>query len=542
MNTPKDEIIEKFLKLQGNRPEPIETRRELVSVIEQLDEIYWSEVERIFVNALHQDEHRLFLNKYERVIVDTGYVDDRLVDNPQELKIKLLKELYFESKPNHFYLSQWLNERLRTFIVYGELGIDKKPTLEVGLRGDTKAIYMGRQAIYLKLEHLFRNLPGFSEKAIEAFLSGRLDELIETLESFPAGEDQEKKWQQKRDLVVFRDKLISQARERAKTDEEFLQFDNLRKLDKALEQKRRETGIAVIPRQTLEEVSLDKKLDFLNGELKLIRSLLKLGIAGSGITRTHSVLTSGKKRMTKEDIKTIINSVKEADPTIPDRLNILVAPYVGLGFFEWDRGTIFLPLISTRSEEESIVTGFANYRIMGDALQDNGRLRHLYETKLGRKDFREGFIKDYKNWVLGIGKGYKGALDPDTYNFFKRYIGPSQDNLFAVSEILNISSAERAKLIKECREKLNKGEGGFNEHYMLGILYWKENRSSEALSEIARAVKENPTDGRALYTLGFQCELAGIFDKAKSAYEEILNVAPNTIWHVYASDALEKFR
>lgn len=542
-----DQMVETFVRMKERSKEmSLTARREFTNLLTRLDELYWSRVEQVLIGSLQEGQDRFVLNKYERLLVDGGVLDERLIGgNIEETRIALLKELYKEGQPSYFYLSEWLSDRLKSFMLYGEIE-SGPPSMEEAQtttsKGDpeVRLLRQARNTLYNSLSGLLYHLPGFQTKVIEAFISGKLDEWIEGI--VPKGltkAELKKAEDQKRRLTELRNQILSAAHETASSEEELATLDRIRRVDRALQRKALPKAPGVFKQRPT--VSRYQKINFIQGELKLIRSLLKLGITGSGVTRTHSILITDAVRMTKDQIAELLLQVQENDPEISVSVRTLIAPYSGTGFYEWDRDTIFLPLISTRGQEESLVTALGNYRIIRDNLQNQGLLRRHYELEFGKGDFRSSFLQDYKNWILGIGRGYKGALDRDRYRFFKEFIGPSAQNLFAPRELTQLTPEERKTVIKECRGRLNRGEGNFQDHYRLAVIYWKEGLSGDAMDEMAQAVMLNPTDGRALYSLGYLCESAGILDKAKAAYDECVNMVPNSIWQVYATDALQRF-
>jgi hypothetical protein len=315
-------------------------------------------------------------------------------------------------------------------------------------------------------------------------------------------------------------------------------FDALDKIEKAIS----EVETAMKPRMIMEQKpsSIGERTHFVLSEIKLVRSLLKLAIPGSGITRTHSTLLTSRKRNDRKVIEEALKHIQECDPSIPLTVSIMIAPGVGMGFYEWDRDTIFVPLVPTREPLESVVTGVANYRIMLDMLQNGSLLKKNFEEKFKGRDFRSDFIRLYKSWVLGIGRGFRGALEAEEYEFVKAWVGPPKDDLFGPRAIAHASPEKALNMIKMHRGRINRAEGTFDDHYNLAILYWKQGRPADSLREIALAVKINPINGRALFTLGYLCNAVGYADKAKKALEETLEIAPNTIWQIYALDMTQK--
>ncbi len=547
-----ENLVTRFVEFRGTDAAPVETRPELSKPIVELDGRYWKEVESVITTVMREGGERLVFNKYQRYLLDCGLLDERLVSQaPADMKNILLKELYAEGRSNHFYFSQWLAERFRNFIVFNKFEATQAETEQAA--GAVDEILLGfrgaRVKIYAALKPFFENLPGFTKQVVELLCSGRLDMSVEstTVESFKKPDD-DALAEQKNKFVSVRRQLVAKAKSRAVTDKQLALFDALGGLDDraAARLATYAEGVAQAKKPAQPEpdkpklISFHDRLEFVKGELKLVRSLLRLGVTGSGIARTHSVLLSNQKRLTKPNLLALLAKIFEVDPNIPGQPNMLIAPFLGTGFFEWDRDTIFVPLISTRSEEESIVSALGNYRIMIDNLHSQGNLKRAYETRFGESDFRNAFLRDYKSWILGVGKGFRGALDPDRFRFFKEYIGPAPDKLFAPFELVNISPSEHQELIKNIRAQINRSEASFEDHYKLAVLYYKEHRPAEALDQMAIAVKLNPTDGRAMYSLGYLCAKLGIWDKARKALEEVVNISASSLWQVYASDLLDK--
>lgn len=496
-----------------------------------LDDAWWREAERLTLGAARAQADRLLLPPEERLILDAGLLDWRLIPGGVEARSSLLHELYAPGHPHEMYFSEWLALRYRQFVLYGGV-VARKETPESG-----SLIVRSLQKVhYAKLAPLFRNLPGFNRQAVDAFLEGRLDD---TLELLAARGDDPQAAAQRRQLDEIRSRMVARARDRARSDEELSLFDALRKLDGQVQGKRsaepamKEPAVAGGP-------SPREREKFLRGELALVRSLLKLGISGSGLKRVSSVLMGENRRCAKADLGPVQALARECDATLPVTPTFLIAPYTGGGFYEWDRDTVFVPLVPTRSSEEAVVSALANYRIMVDALQEGGRLRKLYEQDFGAKEFQPSFVRDYKAWVLGIGRGNRGALEPKRYEFFVRHLGPQPSSLFAPKEWQALTPEERIETIKECRARINRGEDGFEDRYRLAVAYSRDRQHAQALQQVQEALARMPVDGRSLLALAHLSAQGGAKEAARKACAECIALAPGTIWSVYAAEEARK--
>lgn len=529
-------LIREYLAQAQAGDAAVETRADLAPAISKLDNSWWDRVTGLAVEIAREQQDRLIFTKYDRMLIDLGILDLRLAPGGEQQRVALLRELYEPAPHNFFYFSEWLAHRYRDFMLHGRLEREKGSA-----PGDeTLASFKeARRKIYKSLAPLVQNVPGLTPKMTELFLEGRLDDLILELTAQLTRSEDVRAAEQRKQLIAIKTKLLSHARERASSREQLSLFDALAKLERMMDDKA--GTLQATKRAEASATPLAERVNFIRGEIKLVRSLLKLGITGSGITRSHSVLLSARRRMTKGEVGRVLARVKEVDPHLPVDANILIAPYVGTGFYEWDRDTVFAPLLSTRDEEDSIVTALANYRLMLDNLQDRGRLKRAWDGKFGkREDFRAAFLRDYKAWVLGVGKGFRGAMTDEVYEFFKHHIGPQEQYLWGPVEDARLTPEEHENVIKSCRQKIASAEATWLEHYRLAICHWRDERKGEALKEMAQAVKMNPVDGRLLFTLGGVCHAMRLFDKAREALEECVNMAPNTIWHLYSLDLLRE--
>jgi Flp pilus assembly protein TadD len=129
-------------------------------------------------------------------------------------------------------------------------------------------------------------------------------------------------------------------------------------------------------------------------------------------------------------------------------------------------------------------------------------------------------------------------MDLEHYGFFAGHVGPSPNDLFAPAELARLTPAERKLRIQQALWRINRAEAGVDDYRRLAVLTWKEGRVADARKHMAQAVKLNPVEPRSMYSLAFLCEQVDVRDKAREAYEETVAIAPNTIWHILASDAL----
>lgn len=532
MATEIDARVGEFLAQRGPDDVPLASRPELLQLAAEIDSHYWLQVRTVLVRAARESPDRLDFSPDDRLLLDLGLVDWRVLPGGDSNRPALLRELYAEAPPNRFTLSEWIAQRFRQFVLCGGMTRDEGETLSA-----TRIIRDMRTRLYMKLSPLFRNLPGFGRDHVELFLSGRIDETLYAMDRKRERHPDPRLAEQRVQLESIRTRLVTRARERARTDEDLALFDALRELDRQAVLKRAPRPPAVRPPRVL---SPSEREEFVRSELRFLRSVLWLGVTGSGLARTHSVLLSGQPRVTKPDLDPVLGQIRTCDPTLPEASAFLIAPYVGGGFYEWDRDTVFIPLLPTRSAEEAAASATARYRLLLDRFQEGGKLLREYELAVGGDDPASAFVRDYRNWIHGVGKGFKGALDPARFNFFKTMIGPQPSNLYASRDWTALTPQERNDLLKACRDRVSRGEGTFDDHTTLAAAHAQQQHIAPALTELQAALKINPVDGRALLAMGHLSARLGAQETARKRLKECVSLAAGTLWAVYATDELNR--
>jgi len=146
---------------------------ELVRLAGELNGLWWQNVERLLARLARDTPDRAALGPDDRLLLDLGVLDWRLVPGGDRLRPALLRELVVPGRPGVHYFSEWLLRRFRQSLLYGEIN----PSDDV--RSSTVIISDLRGRLYLRLTPLFKNLPGFDQKAVELFLTGRVDATLD---------------------------------------------------------------------------------------------------------------------------------------------------------------------------------------------------------------------------------------------------------------------------------------------------------------------------------------------------------------------------
>jgi hypothetical protein len=535
VTTEIDRTVESFLAERGPGEGSVASRPELGPLAGELNTLWWREVERILLRVVRDSADRPVLPPEDRLLLDHGVLDWRLVPGGDKLRPALLKEIYTSGRPNQYYFSEWILQRFRLFLLYGGMSAAEGEGIST-----TRLIRDLRGRLYMRLTLLFKNLPGFNQQAVDLFLNGRLDETLDSMNHRLKRSPDERLAEQRRQLAEIRNRMIARARERASTPDELALFDALRQIDREAIEKRVSARLEkdAAASRTL---SVEERERWVQDELKALKQVFWLGVTGSGLARTYSVLLTSQPRIVKADLDATLALAEQCDPMLPEATSLHIAPYSGAGFYDWGRDTMFVPLLPTREPEQAILQGLANYRILLDKFQEGGKFKKEYETALGGgDDFGSLFGRDYRAWVNGVGKGFKGALDPARFAFFRDRIGPQPGTLYAPRGWVSRTSKEMEETVKACRAKVSGGQATFEDYYRLAIAAHHEHQPVQAAQHLQAALRLSPVDGRALLALGVVSTRLGGSETAKQRFTECMSLAPGTIWSVYAGDELQK--
>jgi len=534
VTTEIDRSVEAFLAERGPGEVSVASRPDLAPLAGDLNALWWREAEKILLRVTRDAGDRAGLSPEERILLDQGVLDWRLLPGGDKNKAVLLKELYASGPANQYYFSEWILQRFRLFLLYGGMSTEGEGISTTQLIRDLR----GR--LYMRLTLLFKNLPGFNQQSIDLFLSGRIDETLDSMGYRLRRSPDPRLAEQRKQIAEVRNRMIARARERARTPEDLSLFDSLRQIDREAVEKRASARLAS-DAATSRTVSPEERERWVQDELKFVKQVLWLGVTGSGLARTYSVLLSSQPRIVKADLDASLALAEQCDPMLPEAASLLIAPYAGGGFYEWDRDTLFVPLVPTREPEQAVLQGLANYRILLDKFHDGGKFKKEYETALeGGDDFGTSFVRDYRAWVNGVGKGFKGALDPARFVFFRDRIGPQPADLYAPRGWVGRTPKEQEEIVKAARAKVGSGEAVFEDYYRLAIAEYHEHKPIQATQHLQSALRLSPVDGRALLALGIVSMRTGGGETAKQRYQECMALAPATLWSVYAGDELQK--
>ena len=364
-----------------------------------------------------------------------------------------------------------------------------------------------------------------------------------------AGKDQSAARQAKRyGQVVGR--VLQMARERTEDEEDLKYLETLETLRMAIFRKSLvHTRRSLADEASTSEVPVESRPDpeatrseaqsFLRRELRLVRSLLRIGSREGKVAHVCSALLNDVPRTTKAVVSQVLDLVREVDPRIGLSHDVLIAPFTGSGFFEWDRNSLIVALTPARSAEEAVVNAVANFRLLADARGGSGQVAASYREMYG-DGFRNQFLSDYRGWVLRAGRGRREALTEKSFKFFVENVGPRALGPIVPHEMVRQSHGEREQEAKRLGALVRTGSYQPEEIYRLAVLLWQSEHIEEAIRNMEKAIEARPDDGRALYSLGVLCRKRRLTGAARKAFRDVARVCPDSLWSIYAHEALRR--
>lgn len=539
----KSSLIEEYFKLKNSSDDDKKAKRQLKKVIGKLDGFYWKSVQILVEDALRQGSESLSFSDESKLLIDMGLLDLSLVEGADEsLPEKLLEERNTGGAVNHYYFTEWLEDRYKRFILTEQM--EKQAAVaEEEQNSELAKLRDARAKIYTKIKPFFKGLPGVNEQISSHFLKGELDDQITNLSIALLDLEERPLFMKRHSLKNLRQQIIYKLRGRLGNETDFKLVDMLDVIygkmwheqykdykEGAL--KNGDSGI----HQAVQSQNFEKACEFLDGEIKFAKSLLPLGALAGGITRCCSVLLEDKPRINKEITGAELQRCRESDRDFTVSPVVLIAPFQGRGFFEWDRDSLFIPLVPVDSSRSSIANASANYRMLIDSFQQEGALKTSYEKSFQGSNFQESFQKDYRDWVCTAGSGKPEGMEADRMDFFMKNVGPDYCGILAPPNLQSLGETARKSLRERLEKQISAMKGDDpNFFYRLGVLYWQDKLYEKAIANIAKSLSLEGKNGIALFSLGLLLKQSNNEPKSRQAFEVCKKRVPDTIWAFYSS-------
>lgn len=519
------------------------------SLLGKIDTLYWKQTEAVLREKAQADRDTLDFSPEERLWIDMGYIDPRLVEGADDsLRGRLLEELQTPGPAHHFYLTEWLEDRYRRYRLQMEV-------TETKVRGEdapppsTDKNAQARAAILTRLAPLFEGLPGISKDVAGIVAGGGLDDTLLKAGLQGLRTPTRTTLVHRNRLFGLRRQVLQRARARTNDPAVIQLFDALEsvyKLDwRTRHAKAAQEAVSLPAHETPEEEAAakltarrDAAAAYIVSELRFAKTLMPLGALAGGVARSLSIMTADGPRVTKRETAEGLERASDCDATFDVDPVVLIAPFQGRGIYEWDRDSLVISLCPVESAGDSVANAVGNYRMLIDSFQGEGALRQAYADEFPGSTFHVDFQADYRKWVTGIGCGRADALPDGKRSFFRRWIGPDCDGPLIPGELRHLSPPALRLIRGRLRKQVESAPGDWNAQMRLAGAAYLAGEMETALGHMTLAAKAAPRNGRVLMGLALLLREQGLREKAASIFSIIRARIPDSIWAVYADDAL----
>ncbi|MGE4157566.1 MAG: hypothetical protein AB7F75_00540 [Planctomycetota bacterium] len=536
------ELLEAKIKaFLVKRQRPSDTPHLIRQALRALDTFFWKKADKIIEDRAPERGWQLTLNSEEKLLINMGVVTRELVGEPDEFFERLLFEMQGDvSGHTIFHVDEWLQHRWSIDSALQDAENAQTPVSSFRSNPAYQQSFEARARAFLQIRHLVATLPGVTPDLMKTLDDGRLARHLEDIHHTqvsglaPLTEADRK-------LQIFHDTLFRRVRERCTTKsmqdayKEWVTWDE-RVRHLVIEDSR---DAKVENKMRVETKALESSSRFqMSRNLRLLKNLIPLGVTGTRLPLPFSPLFADTNRTTKPSLLRLWKGLLECDPTLPGEPDILIAPYAGSGFFEWDHNTLVVPVTTEHSMGAAFVQAVASYRIMTDSLNFDGRLKRAWAARFGKENFNRNFAENYHNWVLGVGLGRRLAMEREPFNFFMDHIAPKPSQGLGRQKILNLDNDNQLALLRDLRGRMNSHKASYQDILDMATIQWRRHNWMSALEFLEQAWKLEAHDPRLSFSYAYLSHKLNR-QNARMLYEQVIEHHPKTLWRVYAEIQLE---
>ncbi len=507
----------------------------------ELDKIYWNCLEAITLNKLRRDD--LEFNQDEQKLINFGIVDSRMIvleEDTEEQRskidkkfIKFLKQSTYKEEPI-YYLTEWI----AAWEVGAKLSIEAKgdERFKTDWIDDEKAKKYAviRLNIYKKFLPILKTLPGMNLNLLKSLLTGDFDRNVEL--AYVQKQDSSKPLSiPVQRLISLHKTLLSQLQLAVHGAEDKKLVALLGKINESFVLRRIGKNEELEAEKSPSSSEQCEK--YMINELHLLKNLLPIGGMEGKEFITTPILNEIKTPCSKDFVGKTLKLVRSVDPHIPNELPVVIVPYKGSGFFEWDKNSLIIPVTPSVPQEEAVIRACANYRILTDNLENRGELKRQYEKTLEKGSFKERFLQDYVNWVQKVSIGQRKIMTNKKFDFFVQYVGPDPENLFASKELIHLPKAQVRKKSQSLLSTT--AELSQDEFFECSVCFWKLDDIQKAKQYMESAQTAGMPNAKILLALGYIYKKLKDKPMAIKTFKSVVKFFKESLHASYASRELE---
>lgn len=506
---------------------------------------YWRLLYSVLSSALSRRRQTLDFSDEERLFLDLGLVDPRMLgDDRTRLTGELLTEINSKGMQGCYYLSEWLTYRHQQSQLESAIAGENES-------GEGQASQIGefRKRIFTRLAEYFVGLPGVPLEVSESMRSGELDSAVIASGIAAMANPRRRNFLRRRNLWLLREQVLGKARARVSSQAVLRLFDMLNEVytrdwreryEKFLvtgrEEKAKTSSITTNEINTVSASTVTS--DIMMTEIRQIRMRVVLMDAIDGRERAEPILNPDMPRINKDSLDAFLAIPRTFDRSMTEPPPILLVPEAGRGFFSWENACVILALRPLVGLDDSVATAFARMRMMDDRLNRGGELRRAYERKFPGAVFQNDFPADYRTWLCRLPKGDINAMPQERRNFFREHIGPDLTGPLLPPNLRNVGPMTMGAICRRLEKQLASGDDDANLHRRLAAIYWQQGNVEAAGVQFTAAMRRDPDDGEALFSAGMFMRSQGDGEAANECFRYGAERAAKSMWGVYCRDAL----
>ncbi|MDR1520568.1 MAG: hypothetical protein LBU23_10595 [Planctomycetota bacterium] len=508
---------------------------------------YWRVFYAIISAAAAQRRHTLEFSDEERLFMDIGLIDSRMLGGGGHLQIirPLLAKLAEKGPAGCFYLSEWLAQSYQQTQLESTLSRDEAK-LETDAAGKIAEM---RGRVLSRLTHCLTGLPGIPLKVSEAMRDGKMDRGVIASGVEALRNPRRKSFLRRHNLWLLRSQVLEKAKARARGPND-LRLLGL--LDELYVREWRDSYEGFIQGNTVGKPnsnnakfltstidSPNANVDAIMGEARQLRLRLALMDAIDGKDGPDMTLQSGGNLLGKADLAAFLPVAQTFDRSLAEIPPIIVAPGSGRGFFCWESGCLMVCLRPMVGVDDSIATALAWYRMLDDRFNRGGVLQNAYAKKFPGVVFHAEFPADYRAWLCHAVKGEISAMNPQRRMFFRDFIGPDISGPMLPANLRNIGPQTMAIIARRLEKQIAAGDKDVNLYRRLAAIYWQQGNIQAASIQYTAAMGLAPNDGETIFATGMFMRSNGDVEAANECFRFGQERAADSLWGIYCRDALE---
>ncbi len=505
---------------------------------------------RLFFSVLSDQMTRrrgnLVFGDDERLCIDLGLVDQRMlaVDDEENIRIrkKLLEEVNSKGLSGCYYLTEWFVHCQQQVQIENHIS-DMEENEDDSYASQLRE---ARRRVLSRLGDLFTGLPGIPLEVSESMRTGDLDRALVASGINAIREPRRRNFLRRHNLWLLREQVLAKARARAGHKGALRLFELLNEVygrewraryDLFLSGEEEEaTPLPKTPEAMTESVQ-DPAIDMVMLEARMMRMRLVLMAAVEGQTEQNIVLQGEMPRLTKDGLADFFPLVQAFDRGMTELPPVIIVPGTGRGFFAWETGCILLALRPLVGLDDSMATALAWYRMFDDRMNRGGELRKAYMERFPGAVFETDFAADYRAWLCRLTCGEVEAMSPERRGFFRDVIGPPLSGPLLPPNLRNVGPQTMMAICRRLEKQVAQDESDAKLHRRLAAVYWQQGQFESANLQFTAAMQLDPQDGETLFTAGMFLRGQGEVEAANECFRFGAERATDSLWGIYCQDA-----